>query len=231
MLWDANTGQVRPARSKEGSHDYRYFPEPDLPPLVIPQKRIDRIARALPELPKARRERYRREHADLTDYDIEVLTASAAMGDYFEHVARQCGDPKTAANWMMGEVLAALKSTGQAIDQFGVKPPDLSALIVMVRDGVVSHSAAKQIFGAMVTTGDRPADIAKRDGLLKVTDDEALDTTRALIRLGFPVGPSSGLNYRAATIAAKSTGPANIVTVFPDRMERYFTTELFRPLR
>ncbi len=174
MLWDANTGQVRPARSKEGSHDYRYFPEPDLPPLVIPQERIDKIARALPELPKARRERYRREHTELTDYDIEVLTASAAMGDYFERVARECADPKTAANWMMGEVLAALKSTGQAIDQFGVKPPDLSALIVMVRDGVVSHSAAKQIFGAMVATGDRPADIAKRDGLLKVTDDDAL---------------------------------------------------------
>jgi len=174
MLWDANTGQVRPARSKEGSHDYRYFPEPDLPPLVIPQERIDKIARSLPELPKARRARYRGEHADLTDYDIEVMTASAAMGDYFEQVARECGDPKTAANWMMGEVLAALKSTGQAIDQFGVKPPDLSALIVMVRDGVVSHSAAKQIFGAMVATGDRPADIAKRDGLLKVTDDDAL---------------------------------------------------------
>src|SRR5204863_3628555 len=113
-------------------------------------------------------------HKDLTDYDIEVLTASAAMGDYFEHVARQSDDPKTAANWMMGEVLAALKSTGQAIDHFSVRPADLAALIVMVRDGVVSHSAAKQIFGAMVATGDRPADIAKRDGLLKVTDDAAL---------------------------------------------------------
>ena len=72
----------------------------------------------LPELPEARRERYRREHADFTDYDIDVLTASAAMGDYFEQVARQSDDPKTAANWMMGEVLAALKSTGQAIEQF-----------------------------------------------------------------------------------------------------------------
>jgi aspartyl-tRNA(Asn)/glutamyl-tRNA(Gln) amidotransferase subunit B len=174
MLWDANTGQVRPARSKEGSHDYRYFPEPDLPPLTIPLDRIDRIARALPELPKARRERYRREHADLTDYDIEVLTASAAMGDYFEQVAGQCGDPKTAANWMMGEVLAALKSTGQAIDQSGVRPADLAALIVMVRDGVVSHTAAKQVFGVMVATGDRPADVAKREGLLKVTDDSSL---------------------------------------------------------
>jgi aspartyl-tRNA(Asn)/glutamyl-tRNA(Gln) amidotransferase subunit B len=174
MLWDANTGEVRPARSKEGSHDYRYFPEPDLLPLVIPHDRIDRIARALPELPKARRERYRREHRELTDYDIDVLTASAAMGEYFEQVARQADDPKTAANWMMGEVLAALKSTGQSIEHFTVRPADLAALLVMVRDGVVSHSAAKQVFGAMVTTGDRPSDIAERQGLLKVSDDAAL---------------------------------------------------------
>jgi aspartyl-tRNA(Asn)/glutamyl-tRNA(Gln) amidotransferase subunit B len=174
MLWDANSGEVRPARSKEGSHDYRYFPEPDLPPLVIPLERIDRIARTLPELPKARRERYRREHRDLTDYDIDVLTASAAMGEYFEQVARQADDPKTAANWMMGEVLAALKSTGQSIEQFTVRPADLAALLVMVRDGVVSHSAAKQVFGVMVATGDRPSAIAERQGLLKVSDDSAL---------------------------------------------------------
>jgi aspartyl-tRNA(Asn)/glutamyl-tRNA(Gln) amidotransferase subunit B len=174
MLWDANTGEVRPARSKEGSHDYRYFPEPDLPPLIIALARIDRIANALPELPTARRDRYRREHPGLTDYDIEVLTANAAIGQYFEQVARQSADPKTSANWMMGEVLAALKSSGQTIEHFNVRPADLAALIVMVRDGVVSHSAAKHIFGAMVATGDSPGRIAERDGLLKVSDDAAL---------------------------------------------------------
>ena len=174
MLWDANTGEVRPARSKEGSHDYRYFPEPDLPPLIIPLDRIDRIAAALPELPKARRERYRREHENLTDYDIEVLTASAGMGDYFEQVARHTNDPKTSANWMMGEVLAALKATGQSIEHFTVRPADLASLLNLVRDGVVSHSAAKQVFSVMVKTGDRPASIADREGLLKVSDDAAL---------------------------------------------------------
>jgi aspartyl-tRNA(Asn)/glutamyl-tRNA(Gln) amidotransferase subunit B len=142
--------------------------------LIIALERIDRIAKSLPELPAARRERYRREHQNLTDYDIDVLTASVAMGDYFEQVARQCDDPKTAANWMMGEVLAALKSTGQEIEHFTVRPADLAAVIVMVRDGVVSRSAAKQIFNLMVATGDRPADIAKREGLLQVTDDSAL---------------------------------------------------------
>ena len=174
MLFDANTNEVRPARSKEGSHDYRYFPDPDLPPLVLPLERIDRIRRDLPELPQARRDRYTREHQNLTEYDIEVLTADAAMGDYFEQVARQSGDAKTAANWMLGEVFASLKSTGQSVEHFTVRPADLAALLGMVRDGVVSHSAAKQIFAKMVTSGDRPNAIAEREGLLKVSDDAAL---------------------------------------------------------
>lgn len=174
MLWDERTVQVRPARSKEASHDYRYFPEPDLPPLVVSLERIQAIRDALPELPAARRERYQREFAGLTDYDIEVLTAESALGDYFEQVARQSGDAKTSANWIMGEVLAALKSSGQTIAHFTVRPADLASLLGMVRDGKVSHSAAKQVFVSMVKTGDPPASIAERDGLLKVSDDGQL---------------------------------------------------------
>ena len=174
MLWDANTDEVRPARSKEGSHDYRYFPDPDLPPLIIPPDRIDRLERELPELPATRRERFNAEYPALTSYDIEVLTAGPAIGAYFEQVARQSGDPKTAANWVMGDVLAALKTTDQTIEQFSVRPGDLAELLNLVRDGVVSHTAAKQIFGIMVTSGDRPSQIAEREHLLKVTDDSAL---------------------------------------------------------
>jgi aspartyl-tRNA(Asn)/glutamyl-tRNA(Gln) amidotransferase subunit B len=174
MLWDERAEAVRPARSKEGSHDYRYFPDPDLPPLVVSAERVSRIRAALPELPSARRERYRRDYASLTEYDIGVLTASAAVGDYFEQLAGASGDAKTAANWLMGEVLAALKSTGRGIASFPVRPDALSALLQMVRDGVVSHSAAKQIFGIMVASGDAPRQIAERERLLKVTDDSAL---------------------------------------------------------
>ncbi|HEY9230358.1 MAG TPA: Asp-tRNA(Asn)/Glu-tRNA(Gln) amidotransferase subunit GatB [Gemmatimonadaceae bacterium] len=174
MLWDEKAGQVRPARSKEGSHDYRYFPEPDLPPLIVSLDRLDAIRASMPELPRARRERYAREYAGLTDYDIEVLTSDPALGDYFEHVARPSGDPKAAANWIMGEVLAVLKATGQSIAHFTVRPADLAALLGLVRDSVVSHSAAKQIFGIMGKTGDPPAKIAEREGLLKVSDDTSL---------------------------------------------------------
>jgi len=174
MLWDERAEEVRPARSKEGSHDYRYFPEPDLPPLVVSPDRVERIRAALPELPSARRDRYRRDYSTLTEYDIGVLTSSAAVGDYFEQLASGSGDAKTAANWLMGEVLAALKSTGRGITSFPVRPDALSTLLHMVRDGTVSHSAAKQIFGIMVATGDAPTQIAARERLLKVTDDSAL---------------------------------------------------------
>lgn len=175
MLWDGAAGQVRPARSKEGSHDYRYFPEPDLPPLVLDDSFIETTKKRLPELPDARRERYRSSYPNLTDYDVDVLTAGPALGDYFEQVARQSDDPKAAANWVMGEVMAALRSSGQSIAHFSVRPADLAALVKMVGTSVVSHTAAKQIFASMVATGDPPGLIAERDGLLKVGDDAALE--------------------------------------------------------
>ena len=175
MLWDGAAAEVRPARSKEGSHDYRYFPEPDLPPLVLAGDFVARIRRDLPELPAARRARYVADYA-LGEYDVEVLTASPRVADYFEATVRAHGDPKASANWVMGEVLGALKASGEDIADFRVQPAALSALLGLVRDGVVSHTAAKQIFGIMVASGGAPAEIAAREGLVKVSDDDALGT-------------------------------------------------------
>jgi len=193
MLWDASTQEVRPARSKEASHDYRYFPEPDLPPLVIARVRIDDARRELPELPAARRARFQTDY-HLVEYDVEVLTSSPALSDYFEGVARQYGDAKVAANWVMGEVLAALKSTNQEIAHFAVRPRDLADLLNLVRAGTVTHTAAKQIFGVMVKSGDPPADIAKREGLLKVSDDDAL---RGWIEEAIAENPKEAERYAA----------------------------------
>ena len=173
MLWDASTEEVRPARTKEGSHDYRYFPDPDLPPLVLTRQQIHRGRERLPELPAVRRARFRVEYS-LGEYDAGVLTSSLALAEYFEAVVSQHGDAKAAANWVMGEVLAALKGTGGDLDTFRVRPADLATLLGLVRDGVVTHTAAKQIFGHMVTHGGAPADIAQREGLLMVSDDDAL---------------------------------------------------------
>jgi aspartyl-tRNA(Asn)/glutamyl-tRNA(Gln) amidotransferase subunit B len=174
MLWDGARGEVRPARSKEESHDYRYFPEPDLPPLRLEREWIEEIGRSLPELPQARQKRFADEYA-LPAGDIEVLTSSAALADYFEGVARQSGDAKSAANWVMGEVLAAIKVAEQGIEDFSVRPADLARLIELVRGGVVSHSAAKRIFAVMIETGDAPAKIAEREGLVQVRDAGELE--------------------------------------------------------
>ena len=171
MLWDGSS--VRPARSKEGSHDYRYFPEPDLPPLILAQQWIEQARHDLPELPAARRTRFAAEYS-LGDYDVDVLTSSSHLADYYEAVARAHGEPKAAANWVMGEVMATLKTSGEDISRFRVRPADLAALLSLVRDGIVSHTAGKQIFSHMVATGDQPAQIAEREGLVKVDDDSQL---------------------------------------------------------
>jgi aspartyl-tRNA(Asn)/glutamyl-tRNA(Gln) amidotransferase subunit B len=173
MLWDGAAGEVRPSRTKEGSHDYRYFPEPDLPPLLLEQEWIDRVRKQLPELPAARRARFASEYS-LGEYDVEVLTADPELADYYESVARASNDPKASANWVMGEVQAQLKASGQEITSFRVRPHDLAELLNLVRDGVVSHTAAKQIFSHMVSTGDTPAQIAEREGLVQVNDDSQL---------------------------------------------------------
>ena len=175
MLWDGATGRVRPARSKEGSHDYRYFPEPDLPPLVLPGEYVERIRKEMPELPRARRARYAKDFA-LNPYDVDVLTADPALAEYFEHVARTHGDAKAAANWVMGEVLAAVKARGESIARFAIRPRDLASLLDMIRLGTLSHSAAKRVFARMVETGEPPAQIAEREGLIKVEDADMLST-------------------------------------------------------
>jgi aspartyl-tRNA(Asn)/glutamyl-tRNA(Gln) amidotransferase subunit B len=173
MLWDGNTGSVRPARSKEQSHDYRYFPEPDLPPLVLGGDWIHELRESLPEMPAHRRERYARDYG-LAERDIDALTADHALSDYFEGIARQHGDAKAAANWVNGEVRAALNARGIEISEFKVRAADMVKLLNMVRDSVVSHSAAKRIFAVMAESGEQPEQIASREGLIIVSDDSAL---------------------------------------------------------
>lgn len=173
LLWDANRQEVRPARSKEGSHDYRYFPDPDLPPLVLSDAFVDAMRSALPELPAARRRRLQQAFA-LSAYDAGVLTASRALADYYEGVAHALGDGKVAANWVMGEVLAYLNNAGVGIADFRVAPGELAALLALVRAGTVSNSAAKRIFAVMTQEGGAAAAIAEREGLTQVSDDGAL---------------------------------------------------------
>jgi aspartyl-tRNA(Asn)/glutamyl-tRNA(Gln) amidotransferase subunit B len=173
MLFDAATQTVRAARSKEGSHDYRYFPEPDLPPLVLDAAWLEAQRTALPELPAATRARWTSAFG-LSAVDAATLTATVEMAAYFEQVAAATGDGKAAANWVLGEVAAALNETGVAIAEFAVTPDRLAALIALVRGGGLSSTAAKTVFQTMRTDVAAPAAIAERDGLLQVGDDDAL---------------------------------------------------------
>jgi aspartyl-tRNA(Asn)/glutamyl-tRNA(Gln) amidotransferase subunit B len=174
MLFDAAKQEVRPARSKEGSHDYRYFPEPDLPPLVLEASWLATARAALPELPAARRARWTMA-LGVAAADAEVLTADHAVADYFEAVAAASGDGKAAANWVMGEVLAALNEAGTPIGEFPIAPPRLAALIALVKGGAVSSTAAKTIFQTMRGEATDAGAIAERDGLRQVGDDSALE--------------------------------------------------------
>jgi aspartyl-tRNA(Asn)/glutamyl-tRNA(Gln) amidotransferase subunit B len=175
MLFDAHKNEVRGARSKEGSHDYRYFPEPDLPPLVLSPAWIQGIRYGLPEFPAARRARYAKD-LSLSETDAAVLSASRELGDYFEKVVAASGDAKMAANWMMSEVSASLNERGVEIDALSMKAEALGELIVQVKSGALSNSAAKTVFATMLVEGGSAAEIAKRDGLLQVGDDSALMT-------------------------------------------------------
>ncbi|GAC1517013.1 MAG: Asp-tRNA(Asn)/Glu-tRNA(Gln) amidotransferase subunit GatB [Gemmatimonadaceae bacterium] len=173
MLWDGARGEVRMARSKEASHDYRYFPEPDLLPLVLTSAWIEDQRSALPEMPARRRDRLAREYK-LCDYDATALTASPPLADYFEAVARAHGDGKTAANWVLGEVQAARNADSAGGSRFGVRPSDLVDLLTLIASGTLSNTTAKVVFSQMLKTGDTAATIVQRDGLSQVGDDSTL---------------------------------------------------------
>jgi aspartyl-tRNA(Asn)/glutamyl-tRNA(Gln) amidotransferase subunit B len=174
MLWDAAHGTVRPARSKEESHDYRYFPDPDLPALILDPDYVERLRRTLPELPQKLRDRFSTDFG-LGDAELDAVTAEPRLADYFEGVARAHGDARHAAKWIMGEVSAALNESGAKIRDFPIHPPNLAELLDMIRDGKLSHTAAKSVFATMRTTGKSAAVVAAEMSVTQVGDDDQID--------------------------------------------------------
>jgi aspartyl-tRNA(Asn)/glutamyl-tRNA(Gln) amidotransferase subunit B len=170
LLFNAGTGQVKELRSKEESHDYRYFPDPDLPPLVLSEAWISERRDALPELPEARRSRLELA-LGIPAYDARVLTSEVPLADYFEAVVAAGVEPKTAANWVMSDVMTTFNETGG----FPVPADRLAALVGLERAGTVSHQAAKRVYNEMAQSPDGdPAAVAERLGLVQVSDEGAL---------------------------------------------------------
>jgi len=174
LLWDEVRGDVRPMRAKEESHDYRYFPEPDLPPLVVSESWRERVRADLPELPAPRRDRFEAEYG-LPRYDAEVLTASRTLADYFEAVAGGAGDPKQASNWIMGPLLGILKEAGVALEEERIPPGALVDLLSRVESGEISQNVGKQVLRTMVETGRSAGDIVEAEGLGQVRDVDLLE--------------------------------------------------------
>ncbi len=166
LLYDSKENAVRPQRSKEESHDYRYFPEPDLPPLVLTPEFVAEQQSELPELPAQKRERFMAQYA-LSREHAAVLTASRSVADYYEHVVRAPADPQAAANWVMTEGLADAKDHQE---QLRVTPAALAQIIALVKGGTLSHQAAKRVFGEVAAKGGDPRTIAESLGVVQVAD-------------------------------------------------------------
>ena len=180
LLWDSGHGVAVPMRSKEEAHDYRYFPDPDLVPVIVSEKWIQNVAKSLPEDPSARRDRFVTEYR-IPTYDADLLTAERPLADYFESVighlkAKNDENFKLASNWTMVDVLRVLNTEKIALSDFPVTPAHLAEMINLIADGTISGKIAKDVFEEMVKTKESPNLIVEKKGLVQVSDMGALES-------------------------------------------------------
>ncbi len=216
-LFNSVTGETVGMRSKEEAHDYRYFPEPDLAPLRISDAWREEMRAKLPELPAEKRARFIEAYG-LRESDAQVLTSTRPLSDYFEKVAETSGDPKTAANWVMGDLLGSLK--GADIETSPVSAAQLGELVAMVKKGEISGKLAKEIFPKMVATGEGAAAIMDREGLRQISDSSALEKIVDEVLAASPKqveqyrsGKTAVIGYLVGQVMKASRGQANPNTV------------------
>ncbi len=190
--WDDAKGESLPLRSKEDAQDYRYFPEPDLMPIVTSDETIEEIRKTIPELPHVKRDRYVEEFA-LPEYDASQLTEERSVAEFFEKTIKCGASPKTASNWIMGDIFRIMKEKYVGIDEINVTPENLAAMIEQIDKGVISNTAAKQVMEEMTKTGDAPTDIIERLGLKQVNDENAI---LDIIHTVFEANPQSIADYK-----------------------------------
>ena len=210
-LFDPDRGETRSMRSKEEAHDYRYFPDPDLLPLVLSQGDVDDLARGLPELPDARKARFTREYG-LSPYDATVLTGERARADFFEAVlgrkdGKPARDPKTASNWVASELIGRLNKDGREIDESPVTAAQLGGLLDLIADGTITGRIAKDVFDEMFATGTDAASIVEAKGLRQIADTGELE---AVVEKIIADNPGQAEQYRAGktSVAGWFTGQA-----------------------
>ena len=194
VLFNPDTGETRAMRTKEDAADYRYFPDPDLPPLVIAPEWIEQVKAAMPELPRAMAERFVQQYG-LPEYDATTLTQSQAMAAYFEEAAQACGQPKLASNWVMGEISRRLNTEEIGMEAVKVSSAQLGQLIARISDNTISNNAAKQVFEALwVGEGSEVDAVIAAKGLKQMNDTGALE---AIIAEVIAANPANVEQYRA----------------------------------
>jgi len=212
-LYNSATGVTVGMRSKEHAPDYRYFPEPDLEPLRVSEAWLSRVKEAMPELPSVRRQRFVESYG-LREYDAQVLTATRAISDYFEKAATVSGDPRTAANWVIGDLMGALK--GLDITESPVSAERLGELVGLIAKGEISGKLAKEIFAKMLETGEAPRTIMDREGLRQISDTGALEKIVEEVIAGngkqveqYKSGKTAVIGYLVGQVMKVSKGQAN----------------------
>jgi len=201
-LWDAERGYTRSTRSKEFAHDYRYFPEPDLVPLKLDTAWIAEIRAALPELPRARRQRFVTAYG-LPAYDAALLTQSRALADYYETAVRAHNNPKALSNWVMTDLLREVDVDDEAaIAQLRIPPTNLAQLVTFIDNGTISGKIAKEVFSEMLRSGDTCESIVRAKGLTQVADADQL---AAMVASAIAANPKAVEDYRKGkTVASKA---------------------------
>jgi aspartyl-tRNA(Asn)/glutamyl-tRNA(Gln) amidotransferase subunit B len=218
-LYNPDLDETFTMRSKEDAHDYRYFPEPDLAPVRVSEKWLADVKSTMPELPATKRKRFVEEYG-LRDYDAEVLTANRPASEYYETVARVSGEPKIAANWVMGDLMALLKAEGKEISVSPVVPELLGDLLKMIVKEEISGKLAKEVFPKMFLSGESASVIMEREGLRQISDTGELDRIIAEVIATNPKqvdqyrgGKATVINFLVGQVMRASRGQANVTVV------------------
>lgn len=215
LLWDAETGSARSMRGKEEAHDYRYFPDPDLPPVEVSQNWIDELRESMPELPQARKARFVDDY-QLPEYDAELLTAEKKFADFFEGVVRLCPEYKLVSNWMMSDVTRVLNERKITIEDFPLSIEQFAELLNLVADKSISLKVAKDVYEEMLVTGKSAKGVVEEKGLAQISDASLLDTLINSVLSKFPDqvqqyldGKEKVIGFLVGQVMRESRGAAN----------------------
>lgn len=225
--YDENTGKTQLMRVKEGAADYRYFPEPDLPPFTVSDAWLEEIQATLPEMPADRRKRYVDTY-ELPEYDAQILTQTLEMSDFFDAAVKAGADPKQASNWLMGEVNAYMNDNEKDLDQIGLTPESLAEMIGLIEDGTISSKQAKKVFKLLADKGGSAKEVVEAEGLVQLSDPaqllplitEILDNNQQSID-DYKAGKKKATGFLVGQIMKATKGQAN-----PQVVNQLLTEEL-----